>query len=137
MLRLFYETVHTINARDYTAQQRAVWATGHEDPLQWNRSFLAHITVIAEWNGILAGFGDMDANGYLDRLYVGKDYQGLGIASAICDYLEQGVKAMVYYTHASITARPFFAHRGYIVVREQQVERQGVFLTNYLMEKRI
>ena len=39
-------------------------------------------------------------------------------------------------THASITARPFFENRGYQVVREQQVERQGVFLTNYVMEKK-
>ena len=38
-------------------------------------------------------------------------------------------------THASITARPFFEARGYRVVRQQQVERQGVALTNFVMEK--
>ena len=38
-------------------------------------------------------------------------------------------------THASITARPFFLKRGYRVVREQQVERGGILLTNYVMEK--
>ena len=37
--------------------------------------------------------------------------------------------------HASITARTFFEKRGYRVLREQQVERQGVLLTNYEMEK--
>lgn len=41
-----------------------------------------------------------------------------------------------YTTHASITARPFFEKRGYRVVRAQQVERQGLYLTNYVMEKR-
>ena len=39
-------------------------------------------------------------------------------------------------THASITARPFFEKRGYRVVKEQQVERNGVFLTNFVMVKR-
>ena len=38
-------------------------------------------------------------------------------------------------THASITARPFFEKRGYRVVKEQQVERHGVLLTNFVMEK--
>ena len=28
------------------------------------------------------GFADMDADGYLDRLYVHKDYQGRGVATA-------------------------------------------------------
>ena len=38
-------------------------------------------------------------------------------------------------THASITARPFFEQRGYRVVKEQQVERRGQMLTNYVMVK--
>ena len=38
-------------------------------------------------------------------------------------------------THASITARPFFEKRGYQVLRAQQVERRGILLTNYIMEK--
>ena len=72
---------------------------------------------------------------YLDRLYVSKDHQRLGIATAICDALEQQITAPSYQTHASITAKPFFTHRGYCLIREQQVERQGIYLTNYVMEK--
>lgn len=37
--------------------------------------------------------------------------------------------------HASRTARPFFEQRGYRVLAEQQVERRGVTLTNFRMEK--
>lgn len=40
-------------------------------------------------------------------------------------------------THASITARPFFEKRGYVTVKEQQVIRHNVALTNYIMEKQI
>ena len=56
------------------------------------------------------------------------------IAAAICDELERTVKGKIV-THASITARPFFEKRGYTVIKEQQVERQGVLLTNFVMEK--
>lgn len=62
-------------------------------------------------------------------------HQGKGVATALCDRLEQ-VCAGVISTHASITAKPFFEKRGYRVIREQQVERQGVALTNFVMEKR-
>lgn len=76
----------------------------------------------------------MDQTGYLDRLYIHSEHQGKGIATAICDRLEAAVQGNVV-THASITARPFFEQRGYKVVKEQRVERQGVFLTNFVMIK--
>lgn len=77
----------------------------------------------------------MDETGYLDRLYVHKDYQGQGVASAICDEFERFAAGKTITTHASITAKPFFQHRGYHVVRKQEVIRRGVALTNFVMEK--
>ena len=131
---LFYHTVHTVNAKDYTPEQLHVWATGQVDLNQWDQSFQAHYAMAAVENGILVGFGDIDSTGYLDRLYVHADYQGRGIATALCDQLEQMVSGRIT-THASLTAKPFFEKRGYQVIREQQVERQGVTLKNFVMEK--
>ncbi len=132
---LFYHTVHSVNARDYTERQLNVWATGEVDLENWNRTLLEHYSVVAVEEGRIIGFGDIDKSGYLDRLYVHKDYQGRGVASGICDVLEAAVSGKKLSVHASITARPFFEKRGYKVVKEQQVERQGVFLTNYVMER--
>lgn len=135
LAELFYHTVHTVNAKDYTEEQLKVWATGSVDFVKWNESLSEHYAVVAVEKDRIIGFGDMDQTGYLDRLYVHKDYQSRGIATEICDELETAVHADTFTTHASITARPFFEKRGYQVVREQQVERQGIFLTNYVMEK--
>ena len=134
---LFYHTVHTVNAGDYSEEQRTAWADGQVDLAEWDRSLCAHIAVVAEENGQIVGFGDADPTGYLDRLYVHKDFQGRGVASAICAALESAVDAGRIVTHASITARLFFEGRGYQVVREQQVLRHGVFLKNYVMEKHL
>ncbi len=134
LAQLFHDTVHTVNARDYTPAQLDAWATGRVDLEAWDRSFLAHRTLIAEMDGVIAGFADMD-DGYLDRLYVHHACQGQGVATALCDALEAGFSVVT--THASITARPFFERRGYTVLRAQQVERHGVLLTNYVMEKRL
>lgn len=134
LLRLFYGTVHAVNARDYTKEQLDAWATGKEDAVRWDASLRAHYALVAEESGKIVGFGDIDKTGYLDRLYVHKDFQGRGIASALCDRLEERAEGKIV-THASVTAKPFFERRGYRAVREQRVERNGVFLTNYVMEK--
>lgn len=131
---LFYHTVHTVNARDYTPEQLDAWATGQVDLAEWDRSLRAHNSLVAVEEGIIVGFADMDETGYLDRLYVAAGHQGQGIATALCDQLEQGAPGPIE-THASITARPFFEKRGYRVVREQQVERRGVWLTNFVMRR--
>ena len=135
MAQLFYETVHTVNARDYALEQLDAWATGEVDLRAWDGSFRAHHTLVAEAEGQIVGFADMDKAGYLDRLYVHRDFQGQGIATALCEALERACPSPRYTTHASITARPFFLARGYRVVRQQRVERRGVELTNFVMEK--
>lgn len=134
LAELFYNTVHTINAKDYTKEQLDVWASGQIDLENWDRSFQEHFTVVAVENGMIVGFGDIDTTGYLDRLYIHKNNQRKGIATAICDQLESKVQGKIV-THASITAKPFFEKRGYKVLKEQQVERKEIFLKNYVMEK--
>ncbi len=134
LAELFYNTVHTINAKDYRKEQLDVWATGQADLKKWDQSFQEHFSIVAVDSGIIIGFGDIDKSGYLDHLYIHLEYQGKGVATAICNCLEKAVQRNIV-THASITAKPFFEKRGYKVVKEQQVERQGVFLTNFIMIK--
>ena len=132
LTKLFYNTVHTVNAKDYTEEQLDAWAMGQVDLNKWAQSLREHYSIVAVENEMLVGFGDIDESGYLDHLFVHADYQGKGIGTMICNRLEQAVSGNII-THASITARPFFEKRGYRVVKEQQVERQGVFLTNFEM----
>ncbi len=138
LAELFFQTVHTVNSRDYTNDQIDAWATGDIDISAWNKCFLNHNTLVAEINGIIVGFGDMDNNGYLDKLFVHKDYQGKGIATSIVNELEhQAVLCGInhFSTQASITAKPFFEHRGYRVVRENMAVRGNIKLNNFIMEK--
>lgn len=134
LAELFCNTVNTVNAKDYTKEQLAAWTAGSGDLEKWNRSFIGHICVVMVHKGIIVGFGDIDKTGYLDRLYVHADYQGKGVGSAICNFLESSVQGNIV-THASVTALPFFEKRGYKVIKEQHVERHGVLLKNYVMVK--
>ena len=138
LAQLFYDTVHTVNTKDYTKEQLDAWATGDVDLDEWNRSFLEHTTLVAVQSGVIAGFADMDRNGYLDRLYVHKDYQGEGLATALVKELERRAideNVVCFETYASITARPFFEKLGYTVQTENIVIRESVSLTNFRMAK--
>lgn len=135
LVQLFYDTVHTINTKDYTPEQLNVWATGNVNLKEWDLSLSKHFTIVAVINDTIVGFGDIDSTGYLDRLFVHKDFQNQGIATSICNKLEQAYPVHNIITHASITAKPFFTNRGYKTIKEQQVIRANVTLTNYIMEK--
>ena len=103
---------------------------------KWNQSFLEHYSIVAVEDEVIVGFGDIDKTGYLDCLFIHADYQKKGIATAICNRLEWAVRGDIT-THASITAKSFFEKRGYKVVKEQKIERQGIFLTNFCMKKQM
>lgn len=138
IVELFYNTVHSINSRDYSLEQLDVWAPKEIDIALWDKSLSQHYSIVAEENGVIIGFGDLDAIGYLDRLYVHKDYQGIGVATTTSNELEnyaQENHISIVTTNASITAKPFFKKRGYEVVKEQFIERNGQFLKNFIMKK--
>lgn len=132
---IFQNTVHKVNIKDYTQEQVDAWAPDFIDKEKWNKTLSEHYTFVAVKNDAIIGFGDIDDSGYLDRLYVHHDYLRQGVATLICNKLESMVDSdLTIITHTSITAKPFFEKRGYRIVKEQLVERKGVFLKNYIME---
>ena len=130
---LFYDTVHTVNAKNYDEKQLSAWAPKDVDLTKWNQSLMNNFCLVAEINGEIVGFGDITQDGYLDHLYVHKDFQGQGIASMLCDRLEAISDEII--THASITAKGFFLKRRYQVINKQTVVRREIELVNYVMKK--
>ncbi|MBV6712143.1 GNAT family N-acetyltransferase [Paenibacillus chitinolyticus] len=143
IVSLFYETVHFVNKKDYTQEQLHAWASQEEEELRlesWKDSMSRNITYVALIDGKMVGFSDMTVNGYVDRLYVDKDFQGQGVASALLNVLEYEAKnrgLAELEADASITAKPFFEHHGFQLVREQSVERRGIKLVNFKMKKEL
>lgn len=137
VVSLFYNTVHSINIRDYSSEQINVWASKNIDVKKFNNSLIKNFSIVAIKNNIIVGFGDISNNGYLDRLFVHKDYQRQGIATLICDNLEKNTISKIITTHSSITAKPFFENRNYKILKEQYVKRNNIYLKNYVMEKSI
>lgn len=134
---LFFNTVHKVNAKDYTKDQLYARAPDIYTLRKNSSSFLNNHCIVAEERGTITGFADISEEGYLDHLFVHEAFQGRGIATALCDVLEKQCKAARIFTHASLTARPFFEKRGYSIIKEQTTERRGQLLRNFLMEKAV
>ncbi len=140
VMHLFYVNVHNVCAKDYTDEQLDAWAPKDANIYRWETSLNKNHTLVVEENNHIIGFGNIGQTGYLDRLYVDDQYLHQGVGTLILDRLEKyaAAKGNTHMnTQASITSKPFFEARGYICIEKQIVERRGVRLKRYLMEKKI
>lgn len=60
LTKLFYETVHDINCKDYALEQINDWSPEYLDLEKWKRSFENHIAIVAVEEDKIVGFGDIE-----------------------------------------------------------------------------
>lgn len=131
--KLFFETVHTVNAKDYTKTQLFAWANCGDSLKKRFKDLREQNTLVAQLGADIIGFGSIDKSGYLDLLFVHKNFQGQGVATMLCNLLEKDFRTIK--TYASVTAKTFFERRGYTVVSMRETERSGVKLKSFEMIK--
>ncbi|KQR08658.1 hypothetical protein ASF78_19400 [Cellulomonas sp. Leaf334] len=137
-LEVFRRAIRRTAARDYTPEQVAAWASDDIDPDGWAARRRSARTRVAEVDGRVAGFTDVDERGYVDMLFVDPAVARRGVATALLGWATataQELGATELSTHASLTARPFFEAHGFVVVVEQQPVLRGVALTNFVMRR--
>ncbi|MGH6717906.1 MAG: GNAT family N-acetyltransferase, partial [Alphaproteobacteria bacterium] len=121
LARLFHESVHGATTRDYSEVERRAWSPAIPDARAWAARMAARTTLVAEHAGVIVGFAELEPPDHLDLLYVSKDHQGLGVASALLAAVEDRARragATRLVTAASLTARPFFAGRGFTITAD-------------------
>ena len=108
---LFTESVHRIAARSYTSEQLAAWAPEPPDLAQWRERLALLETLVAEFDGAMAGFISYTDSGHIEFLFTSPAFSRKGVASKLYEMAEQrlylnGAKKLS--ADASIEARPFF-----------------------------
>ncbi len=135
---LFYQSVHAIDPVVYTPAQKEAWAPSPVDYAHWRARLSTKKPFVAIIDNQVVGFIELEADGHIDCTYTHPDFQGRGVASALYDYLLAESKAAGIrrlYVEASLIAKPFFEHRGFVLVKQNEVRRNGVSLINFSMEK--
>ena len=138
IVRLFYETVRSVNLADYSDEQVRAWAPSVPDPNEWHSRMAGRLTLVAEEGGEVVGFAELEEDGHLDMLYVRKDAVGRGVGKRLCRAAEQEARGLgleLIFTEASITARPVFEGQGFRVLHRNDLLVRGVEMTNFSMEK--
>lgn len=138
--RLFHDTIHRVNAADYSPEQLKAWAPADIHFKDWKAACTETYTAVCHPEGAetVTGFGMLKDTGHVDCFYVHHLWQGRGIGRLIMEHLTsralaQGADLMT--SDVSITAVPFFRSCGFHILCEQQVSVRGATLTNFRMEK--
>lgn len=138
VIKLFYETVHEVNIKDYAQEQVDAWAPANIDVELWIRRLSSKLIYLAEEGDKIIGFGVLEENGHIDCFYCHKDFQRQGVGRQILSQIESKARSLGLarlFTEASITAKLFFESQGFIVVRQQEVELRGQSFINFFMVK--
>lgn len=136
--QLFYDTINNVNVRDYNGEQIKLWSSGHLKIEKWNKSITEQYFIVCECNNTITGFASITDKGYLDFMYVHKDHQGKGIATAMLAELEtfadnKDIKKI--WAQVSITARPFFKSKGFKITKEFITKVEDVEFADAIMTK--
>ena len=137
---LFFNTVRKVNRRDYTEQQVKAWAQEGFDSQLWLKKMISIQPFVAELDGVIVGYSDVQPSGLVDHFFCHHEYQGQGVGRALMTHVIKQAEAKGLnriFSEVSITARPFYEHMGFTVVNEQQIEVRGATLTNYVMERHL
>ncbi|WP_267549610.1 GNAT family N-acetyltransferase [Rhizobium rhizogenes] len=134
---IFLRAIRETASKDYSPEQIAAWAKV-DDAEVWAQYRASRPTWLAMNGPMPVGFTDLKPDGCLDMMFVDPDHQGKGIASLLLATVEkaardQGLQRI--FTEASLTARPFFERKGFVVLAAQQVQKRGQTLANFRMEK--
>jgi putative acetyltransferase len=136
--QLFQETIENINQKDYSPAQIQVWAAGAQRIANWQKKIQEQYFVVAEQSDIIVGFASIEMNGYIDFMYIHKDYQNQGIASLLLKDLETKAASLSVtkvWANVSITARPFFKKRGFQITNISIISLENIEFENAAMEK--
>jgi len=137
---LFHDSVHEMACSHYSKEALEAWAPTPPDYKRWTDRLSQKRPFLAVKDSKIVGFIELESDGHIDCLYTHKDYQRCGVAHTLYLHLEnearhQGISRL--YVEASFLAKPFFEKHDFKLVKENVVDRNGVKLTNFSMEKDI
>nr|WP_199002976.1 GNAT family N-acetyltransferase [Flavobacterium sp. ASV13] len=140
MQQLYTNTIQSVCKNDYNSAQIEAWISGVKNTERWTQVIETQFVVLAIIQDQIVGFGTLKNGNYIDFFYIHKDFQRRGIANKLLTELELEAKnqhTKIITSDISITAKPFFEKKGFVVKAEQKNIRLDVELINYKMEKQL
>jgi N-acetylglutamate synthase-like GNAT family acetyltransferase len=138
--KLYCDTTRNINGKDYTQAQVERWIQRAMGDETWNERVKQKNPFVAEEGGKIVGFGELDADGHIDKFYCHHEWQRKGVGRLLYGAIEEEARRTGIgrlYLESSVTAKDFFASRGFQVVEEENNLICGAIAKRYRMQKMI
>jgi putative acetyltransferase len=139
LANIYFNTIHKINIQHYTQEQVNVWApTSSLEAAGWAKKFPRTKPMIATVEDEIVGFAEFEPNGHIDCFYCHHKWIGKGVGSALMKEILKRAKnnhIHLIFAEVSITAKPFFEKWGFSIVAQLTIERKGIELINFKMER--
>lgn len=138
LFEIYYSAIHLIASKDYTEEQINAWAPSDVDCNLWVKRIRGINPFVAEVEGKLVGYADVQENGYIDHFFVSGRYARRGIGSSLMATLESEARKLriaELTSNVSRTAQPFFSRFGFEIVEQRAPFIRGVEVPNAYMRK--
>ena len=138
LFRVFLSSVHTIASNYYTPEQIEAWASPDTDLEQWANHMKKLRPFIVEMDHEIAGYADVQPNGYIDQFFVSGTYPRQGVGTLLMNTIHNEARHLgigELTSNVSKAAETFFLLHGFHVVERNFPIRRGVVLQNALMQK--
>ena len=136
LFEVYFTAIHLVACHDYTVEQVEAWAPRNLDMTLWRNRIRGINPFVADLNGELVGYADVQSNGYIDHFFVSGKHPRRGIGSLLMKRIlaEANSLAVASLTsHVSRTAQPFFANFGFVVTEQRYPEVRGIVIPNARM----
>jgi putative acetyltransferase len=135
---VYFAATHESNAKDYHPDLLERWAPRDQDMGQWTQRLARTNPFVAIVGGQIVGMAEIASDGFIDYFYVHPRWQGQGVGKALLATLESeaansGVNLI--WADVSLTAKQFFASKGFRVVEAKTNIIFGHPAPNFRMQK--
>jgi len=134
--QLYAATTRAINGQHYTSAQVERWAGFAADQEGWCTRLGRNRTIVADLNGLIVGFAELEPADEVGYVYVDAQRQGQGIGTRLMRRLlliaAEGTATQLH-ADVSISAMPFFAAQGFTVVARTEPIVCGAAAPRYRM----
>jgi putative acetyltransferase len=142
LAEVFFTSVREAGRDDYSEAQVRAWATERPHPSTFaDRAADGRLVLVAvDAAERVIAYADLEHDGHIDHLYCRPSWIGHGVGSALYEAIEREARArgvQRLFVEASEAARRLFERKGFRVVRRNDLERHGVELHNFDMEKHL
>ncbi|HEX9149588.1 MAG TPA: GNAT family N-acetyltransferase [Thermoanaerobaculia bacterium] len=116
IFRVHGDSIRALCRERYGEREIEAWIA-FRPPEAYRSSFASRELFVAEWQGEIVGFGQLDPRrGEIEACYVAPEAIGSGVGSALLERMERQARRhghAIVRLNATLNAEPFYARMGY------------------------